>query len=142
MFTGEFIREIIFSSAWYIHVNQTFFTVVATYTKASVFDVEELTNKDVENDQLWQRDFLTDKRDFNSYGEAMKSKMVVATGKKVKIYDFWQDKDYEVTEDTNSDEESVYGYGFGYDESSEDFDESDDEIEGNRDRGVKERPEF
>ena len=110
-----------------------FFTVVATTKKASVFDVKELTNKNIETNQLWQKDFGTTNYIFSSYGEAMNSKMVMAARKTVKIYDFWPDKDYDVTEDPSSEEESDNEL----DENSEDFDESDDENEGNRDRGVK-----
>ena len=93
MFTGELIREIIFSAAWLIHLNSMFFTVVATNKKVSVFDVKELTNKNIETNELWQKDFET------TYGEATKSKMVLVVRNSVTIYDFWPDKDYEVTEE-------------------------------------------
>jgi len=47
MFTGEFIREIFLSGARFILLNSMFFTV-ATTKKVSVFDVKELTNKNIE----------------------------------------------------------------------------------------------
>ena len=85
----------------------------------SVFVVEEL-NQNIEDHELWQRDFLFKKnREFVS-GAAIKSKMVVVTskGRSVEIYDFWPDREYEVTEDMDSEESG-----------DEDWDDSDYGVE-------------
>ena len=61
--------------------------------KCRIFDIEEVTRETTENDQLWQRNVGV------GYPVAiMTSKMVIVRDRTVKIYDFWPDKDDEVTD--------------------------------------------
>ena len=116
MFTGELIREKeIGDVEYHIQVNQKFVSV-RSEDKVSVFDLEEMTNKRKENDQLWRRNFVH-YRGGDSFQRTTKSKMLIARGRVVKIYDFWPDRDFEVTEDIESDE--------SVDEDSEPFTDSD-----------------
>ena len=116
MFTGELIREKeIGDVEYHIQVNQKFVSV-RYEDKVSVFDLEEMTNKRKENDQLWRRNFVY-YRGGDSFQRTTKSKMLIARGRVVKIYDFWPDRDFEVTEDIESDE--------SVDEDSEPFTDSD-----------------
>ena len=102
MFTGELIREKEIEYIQDIQVNQKFINVQSE-NKVSVFNLEEMTNKLIENDQLWRRDFLI-KESLESYLGTTKTKMLIARGRVVKIYDFWPDRDLEVNEDIDSDE--------------------------------------
>ena len=102
MFTGELIREKEIEDIEDIQVNQKFINVQSE-DKVSVFNLEEMTNKTIENDQLWRRDFLI-KESLESYLGTTKTKMLIARGRVVKIYDFWPDRDLEVNEDIDSDD--------------------------------------
>ena len=105
------------------------FSALSQWKKKSVtvFDLKELTNKNFENDHLWQRIF----RDSNIGcfcvdGGSIKSKMVVVSvgGRSVDIYDFWPDRDYEVTDNIDSEESEDDD-----EDHSVESDESEDEDE-------------
>ena len=102
MFTGELIREKEIEDIEDIQVGLKFISFQLE-DKVSVFNLEEMTNKLIENDQLWRRDFLI-KESLESYLGTTKTKMLIARGRVVKIYDFWPDRDLEVNEDIDSDE--------------------------------------
>ena len=119
-----------------IQIGQKFLSIVTlSIPKGSLFDFREITNKEIENNQLWQRVFQA--RDSNSErsyanGASINTKMVVFSvgGKPVDIYDFWPDRDYEVTEDIGSEESEDNEDEDDSEESededdSEEFDESD-----------------
>ena len=110
IFTGDLVRQFSIGATFRIQIGQKFLSIIQIpIQKATVFDLKELTNKELENDQLWQRVFQA--RDSNSErsyanGASINTKMVVFSvgGKPVDIYDFWPDRDYEVTEDIGSEE--------------------------------------
>ena len=102
MFTGELIREKRLGYIFNIQVDQKFLSVQHE-DRVSVFDVEEMTNKRIENNQLWQRDFVIHYGGASSLGTS-KSKMFIARGRIVKIYDFWPDRDLEVYGNFDSDD--------------------------------------
>merc|ERR1719282_66434 len=120
MSTGELIREKRLGYIFNIQVDQKFLSVghEENEDKVSVFDLEEMTNKKIENNHLWQRDFVY-KSMFSCLGTT-KSKMLIARGKVVKIFDFWPDRDLEVTEDIDSDESEDEDES--YSEASNDID--------------------
>ena len=127
IFTGDLVRQNIIDSPFKMHVGHKFLSIVTTFSQqsVSVFDLRELTNEELENDQLWRRVFWA--RHSNSEysyadGASIKSKMVVISvgGRTVEIYDFWPDREYEVTEDTDSDESEDDD-----EDHSEETDESD-----------------
>ena len=102
IFTEEVIRNIYFESSYVfsleMEVGQRFCCVAAPgrageEIKCRIFDIEEVTRETTENDQLWQRNVGV------GYPVAiMTSKMVIVRDRTVKIYDFWPDKDDEVTD--------------------------------------------
>ena len=100
IFTEEVIRNIYFESSYVfsLEVGQRFCCVAAPgrageEIKCRIFDIEEVTRETTENDQLWQRNVGV------GYPVAiMTSKMVIVRDRTVKIYDFWPDKDDEVTD--------------------------------------------
>ena len=127
IFTGDLVRQNIIDSPFKMHVGHKFLSIVTTFSQqsVSVFDLRELTNEELENDQLWRRVFWA--RHSNSEysyadGASIKSKMVVISvgGRTVEIYDFWPDREYEVTEDTDSEESEDDD-----EDHSEETDESD-----------------
>merc|ERR1712126_113566 len=65
--------------------------------KLEVFDLEELTDKNVRNEELWDREFDLDGRN-TILGAPSISKMLVMCGYKAIIYDFWGDREYEVND--------------------------------------------
>ena len=100
IFTEEVIRNIYFESSYIfsLEVGQRFWCVApgiaGEEVKCRIFDIEEVTRETTENDQLWQRNVGV-----GDPGALMTSKMVIVRDRTVKIYDFWPDKDDEVTED-------------------------------------------
>ena len=121
VFTGELIREKEIEDIQDLQVGLKFITVQSEY-KVSAFDLEEMTNKRIENDQLWQRDFKINENRANYIGTT-KSQMMIARGRVVKIYDFWPDRDLEVKEDIDSDES--WDEDEMYEVDSETFNDSD-----------------
>merc|ERR1712029_377761 len=135
IFTGDLVRQFSIGATFRIQIGQKFLSIIQIpIQKATVFDLKELTNKELENDQLWQRVFQA--RDSNSErsyanGASINTKMVVFSvgGKPVDIYDFWPDRDYEVTEDIGSgesedNEEEDESEEGEYEDDSVEFDES------------------
>ena len=101
IFTGYLIRDIVVDDPFCIQVDQKLLSIVSKFS-ATVFDLQELTNKKIENDNLWHRMFWAN----YAYGASIKSKMVVVPvgGRTVDVYDFWPDREYKMTDDTDREE--------------------------------------
>ena len=105
--TGEMIRHMEMD---YHHVHFDGRFLSFSSGKVDVFDIEELTDKEMSNEQLWQTKYENYAENYKGaglpIGATTKTKMVVVHGTKLKIFDFWGDRDYEGTENTDSDSET------------------------------------
>ena len=90
-----------------------------------MFDIEELTDKQMSNEQLWQTKYENYAENYKGaglpIGATTKTKMVVVHGTKLKIFDFWGDRDYEGTGNTDSDSGSETSDDDSEDEENYDF---------------------
>ena len=99
--TKECIRSLNYSyHCRDIQIDGNFVSI--TNEKLIVFDLKEVTNKDVANEDLWQREF----EGHNILGAPIISKMLVVRYNRANIYDFWGDRDCELTEEEDDNDDS------------------------------------
>ena len=91
--------------------------------KLIVFDLKEVTNKDVANEDLWQREF----EGHNILGAPIISKMLVVRYNRANIYDFWGDRDCELTEEEDDNDDSDDSHDSDSDNAFESDEYSDSE---------------
>merc|ERR1711915_940443 len=130
IFTEDLIRQINIEKPFSLKVDEKLLSIQSD-SETSVFDMNEITKKNLENNLLWKRVFLSrsrrESRSRYTYanGAQINSKMLVISvgGRSVDIYDFWPDREYDMPE-IDSDESEYSGEEFGDIEDEEDEDSS------------------
>ena len=106
--TGDLIRH--FASCKYLHMKHLSFNghfISISNDKVIVFDKDELTNKNIENEDLWRKQFDTVSRNvfpLYIFGISTASKLIVFRGNEGAVYDFWKDKDISDAKELSSSE--------------------------------------
>ena len=125
--TKECIRSLNYSyHCRDIQIDGNFVSI--TNEKLIVFDLKEVTNKDVANEDLWQREF----EGHNILGAPIISKMLVVRYNRANIYDFWGDRDCDLTEEEEEED----------DDDSDDSDESHDSDDSDESSNAFESDEY